>query len=290
MGIVAGVVIAVGMLVATTVARRPVTGAPLPRRPAAAGRRTRSRHPRALCRRHPSPPAQRCRSARCCRRSCCRRSRPGSCSPARSTSRRGCCTPKTPSAAVRRADRPRAVRGARLGMWSPAASARSAPSRSRASIFALAALSIVGALWAARRLDLRAGRRRRHRLRRHAVAAHGDAARRDLARRATSGPGRAGAFSGVWTAGETVGFALGATTLTVILAVTGYVSSTAGESVAQPDAAIAGIVDQLQRRARRSHRPEPADTRPLPPAPHRHRVASPEIRRTSAGTQFRAVS
>jgi glycoside/pentoside/hexuronide:cation symporter, GPH family len=56
------------------------------------------------------------------------------------------------------------------------------------------------------------------------------------------GPGRAGAFSGVWTAGETIGFALGATALTVILTVTGYVSSTAGEFVTQPDAAIAGIV------------------------------------------------
>ena len=58
----------------------------------------------------------------------------------------------------------------------------------------------------------------------------------------TSGPGEAGSFSGVWTAGETVGFALGATALSIILAVTGYVSSTAGETVTQPDAAIAGIV------------------------------------------------
>lgn len=59
----------------------------------------------------------------------------------------------------------------------------------------------------------------------------------------THGPGRAGAFSGVWTAGETVGFALGATVLSVILAVTGYVSSTADqEGVVQPDAAITGIV------------------------------------------------
>jgi Na+/melibiose symporter-like transporter len=57
-----------------------------------------------------------------------------------------------------------------------------------------------------------------------------------------SGPGQAGAFSGIWTAGETVGFALGATTLSIILAVTGYVSSTAGEAVVQPDAAIVGIV------------------------------------------------
>ncbi|GAA2982003.1 Na+/melibiose symporter-like transporter [Microbacterium terrae] len=56
-----------------------------------------------------------------------------------------------------------------------------------------------------------------------------------------NGPGHAGAFSGVWTAGETVGFALGATTLSIILAVTGYVSSTAAESVTQPDAAVTGI-------------------------------------------------
>jgi Na+/melibiose symporter-like transporter len=56
------------------------------------------------------------------------------------------------------------------------------------------------------------------------------------------GSGRAGSFSGVWTAGETVGFALGATTLSVILAVTGYVSSTGGENVEQPDAAVTGII------------------------------------------------
>ncbi|GAA1978642.1 MFS transporter [Microbacterium pumilum] len=58
----------------------------------------------------------------------------------------------------------------------------------------------------------------------------------------TSGPGQAGSFSGVWTAGETIGFALGATTLSIILAVTGYVSSTAAETVTQPSAAITGIV------------------------------------------------
>jgi Na+/melibiose symporter-like transporter len=54
--------------------------------------------------------------------------------------------------------------------------------------------------------------------------------------------GRAGSFSGVWTAGETVGFALGATTLALILAATGYVSSAGGQMVEQPDAAITGIV------------------------------------------------
>lgn len=58
----------------------------------------------------------------------------------------------------------------------------------------------------------------------------------------TTGPGQAGSFSGVWTAGETVGFALGATTLSIILALTGYVSSTAGETVAQSPTAVTGIV------------------------------------------------
>ena len=61
-----------------------------------------------------------------------------------------------------------------------------------------------------------------------------------------TGAGRAGAFSGVWTAGETVGFALGATVLSIILAATGYVSSVAGQVagrlVEQPDAAVTGIV------------------------------------------------
>jgi Na+/melibiose symporter-like transporter len=56
------------------------------------------------------------------------------------------------------------------------------------------------------------------------------------------GPGRAGAFGGVWTAGETTGFALGATVLTVVLAVTGYVERTAGQEVDQPGEAVAGIV------------------------------------------------
>ncbi|MCT9819237.1 MFS transporter [Microbacterium sp. W1N] len=56
------------------------------------------------------------------------------------------------------------------------------------------------------------------------------------------GPGRAGAFGGVWTAGETTGFALGATMLTITLAATGYIESTAGVAVTQPDAAVNGIV------------------------------------------------
>jgi Na+/melibiose symporter-like transporter len=53
--------------------------------------------------------------------------------------------------------------------------------------------------------------------------------------------GRAGIFGGVWTAGETIGMALGATVLTVVLAATGYVESAAGVEVQQPGSAIAGI-------------------------------------------------
>ncbi|MDQ0726899.1 MFS transporter [Microbacterium sp. W4I20] len=57
-----------------------------------------------------------------------------------------------------------------------------------------------------------------------------------------SGTGQAGTFTGIWTAGETVGFALGATAVSVTLAATGYISTVAGEAVEQPDAALTGIV------------------------------------------------
>lgn len=57
-----------------------------------------------------------------------------------------------------------------------------------------------------------------------------------------SGRGQAGTFTGVWTAGETVGFALGATAVALTLAATGYVSTVAGTTAQQPDAAITGIV------------------------------------------------
>ncbi|MFK4728128.1 MFS transporter [Agromyces mediolanus] len=56
-----------------------------------------------------------------------------------------------------------------------------------------------------------------------------------------SGLDRAGSFGGVWTAGETAGMALGATVLTIVLALTGYLESTAGVTVEQPDSAVAGI-------------------------------------------------
>lgn len=58
----------------------------------------------------------------------------------------------------------------------------------------------------------------------------------------TSGPGQAGTFTGIWTAGETVGFALGATAVSLTLAATGYISTVAGATVEQPQAAITGIV------------------------------------------------
>jgi Na+/melibiose symporter-like transporter len=58
----------------------------------------------------------------------------------------------------------------------------------------------------------------------------------------THGDGQAGAFGGVWTAGETAGMALGASVLTVVLAASGYVAGVAGAVKEQPDSAVAGIV------------------------------------------------
>jgi Na+/melibiose symporter-like transporter len=56
------------------------------------------------------------------------------------------------------------------------------------------------------------------------------------------GEGSAGTFGGVWTAGETTGMALGATVLTIVLAVTGYRESVGLEMVIQLPSAITGIV------------------------------------------------
>ncbi|MFC8921354.1 MFS transporter [Cellulosimicrobium sp. NPDC057127] len=55
------------------------------------------------------------------------------------------------------------------------------------------------------------------------------------------GDGHGGTFSGVWTAGETAGMALGPAVLSVVLAATGYVSTRAGEAAAQPTSAVDGI-------------------------------------------------
>lgn len=58
----------------------------------------------------------------------------------------------------------------------------------------------------------------------------------------THGDGQAGIFGGVWTAGETTGMAFGATVLTIVLAITGYIASTGAQAVEQPAQAVAGIV------------------------------------------------
>lgn len=55
------------------------------------------------------------------------------------------------------------------------------------------------------------------------------------------GEASAGIFGGVWTAGETTGMAVGAAALTFILTVTGYVQTVAGATVEQPAAAVTGI-------------------------------------------------
>jgi GPH family glycoside/pentoside/hexuronide:cation symporter len=57
----------------------------------------------------------------------------------------------------------------------------------------------------------------------------------------SSGRQRAGAFTGVWTAGETIGFAVGPALVLAILAVTGFVSSSEG-AVVQPESAQLGVL------------------------------------------------
>lgn len=63
----------------------------------------------------------------------------------------------------------------------------------------------------------------------------------DDANRAGDNTTRAGVFGGVWTAGETAGMALGSTVLALILAMTGYLESTAAVTVVQPATAVSGI-------------------------------------------------
>lgn len=58
---------------------------------------------------------------------------------------------------------------------------------------------------------------------------------------AASGTRRGGVFTGVWTAGETLGLALGPGVFGLLLAAGGYVSSTAGETAAQPGGALLAI-------------------------------------------------
>ncbi len=58
---------------------------------------------------------------------------------------------------------------------------------------------------------------------------------------ATTGQQRAGSFTGVWTAGETIGFAVGPALVLVVLAVSGFVSSVDAD-VIQPDSATTGVL------------------------------------------------
>ena len=240
MGIVAGVVIAIGMLVATTVARRPVTATGTPLAPAL------TVAPRVPIREHYAA------GIRSLRRSAPFRALLSTfVLQALATGLMLAGAQYVATWVMRSED---AVQLLFVALIAPAlfaapgwgwVSRRLGKERTFAiasGIFALAALSIVAALWAAGDWIYAPV----------AVAGIAYAGMQSLPMamlpdvishdEITAGPGRAGAFSGVWTAGETIGFALGATTLTVILAVTGYISSTAFESVTQPDAAISGIV------------------------------------------------
>ncbi len=57
-----------------------------------------------------------------------------------------------------------------------------------------------------------------------------------------TGQVRAGVFAGVWTAGETLGLALGPALYGLVLTIGGYVSSSAGETVSQPASAVTAVV------------------------------------------------
>ncbi|MGV9575404.1 MFS transporter [Streptomyces sp. NPDC003509] len=58
---------------------------------------------------------------------------------------------------------------------------------------------------------------------------------------AATGRRRAATFTGLWTAAETLAFALGAGVFATVLAATGFRSSDAAHQVEQPDAALTGI-------------------------------------------------
>ena len=64
----------------------------------------------------------------------------------------------------------------------------------------------------------------------------------DVASRSADARTRIGLYTGVWTAGETLGLALGPGLYAAVLALGGYVSSTAGSAVVQSDSALRAIV------------------------------------------------
>jgi Na+/melibiose symporter-like transporter len=59
---------------------------------------------------------------------------------------------------------------------------------------------------------------------------------------ARTGHAQAGAFTGLWTAGETAGLALGPGLFALVLAVSGFVSAPVEAPVAQPPAALTGLL------------------------------------------------
>jgi Na+/melibiose symporter-like transporter len=58
----------------------------------------------------------------------------------------------------------------------------------------------------------------------------------------STGRRQAGVFTGVWTAGETLGLALGPGIYALILQIFGYISSSTGEAAAQDDTARLGVL------------------------------------------------
>ncbi|WP_034713281.1 MFS transporter [Intrasporangium chromatireducens] len=64
----------------------------------------------------------------------------------------------------------------------------------------------------------------------------------DVASRSADAQTRVGLYTGIWTAGETLGLALGPALYAAVLALGGYVSSRAGSVVVQGDSALTAIV------------------------------------------------
>lgn len=56
------------------------------------------------------------------------------------------------------------------------------------------------------------------------------------------GRAQAGAFTGYWTAGETLGFAIGPALALAVLSLTGFVSARAGDVADQPASAVTGVL------------------------------------------------
>ena len=114
--------------------------------------------------------------------------------------------------------------------------------RIASALFTLAALSIVGQLWAPGAwiyLPVAVGGAAYAGMQTLPMAMLPDVISVDARKHSE---GKAGIFGGVWTAGETTGMAFGATVLTLVLAITGYTERVAGQNVEQSPAAVAGIV------------------------------------------------